>query len=43
MRDDVEIDVMRLVMAYTVANFASPEQRGRMLEVAFGGLAATAR
>jgi len=44
MRDDVDIDdVMRFVMAYTVVNFASPEQRGRMLEVAFDGLAATSR
>jgi AcrR family transcriptional regulator len=39
-RLDVDIDdVMRLVMAYTVVNFASPEQRDRMLGVAFDGLA----
>ena len=39
-RLDVNIDdVMRLVMAYTVVNFASPEQRDRMLGVAFDGLA----
>jgi AcrR family transcriptional regulator len=38
-RPDVDIDdVMRLVMAYTVVNFASPEQRDRMLGVAFDGL-----
>jgi AcrR family transcriptional regulator len=44
MRDDVDIDdVMRLVMAFTVVNFASPEQRDRMLGVAFDGLAAAAR
>lgn len=42
MRDDVDIDdIMRLVMAYTVVNFASAEQRDRMLAVAFDGLAAT--
>jgi AcrR family transcriptional regulator len=39
-RGDVDIDdVMRLVMAYTVVNFASAEQRDRMLAVAFDGLA----
>lgn len=43
-RDDVDIDdVMRLVMAYTTVNFASAEQRDRMLGVAFDGLAATSR
>jgi len=41
MRTDVDIDdVMRFAMAYTVVNFASAEQRDRMLEVAFDGLAA---
>jgi AcrR family transcriptional regulator len=40
MRSDVDIDdVMRFVMAYTLVNFASAEQRDRMLEVAFDGLA----
>jgi AcrR family transcriptional regulator len=40
-RGDVDIDdVMRMVMAYTVVNFASAEQRDRMLAVAFDGLAA---
>lgn len=41
LRTDVDIDdVMRFVMAYTLVNFASAEQRDRMLEVAFDGLAA---
>lgn len=40
MRTDVDIDdVMRLVMAYTLVNFASALQRDRMLQVAFDGLA----
>ena len=40
MRTDVDIDdVMRFVMAYTAVNFASPQQRDRMLAVAFDGLA----
>ena len=38
-RSDVDIDdVMRFVMAYTLVNFASAEQRDRMLEIAFDGL-----
>lgn len=41
MRDDIDIDdVMRFVMAYTLVNFASAQQRDRMLDVAFDGLAA---
>lgn len=39
LRADVDIDdVMRFVMAYTVVNFASAEQRDHMLAVAFDGL-----
>jgi hypothetical protein len=38
-RDDVDIDgVMRMIMAFATVNFSSPEQRDRMLEVAFDGL-----
>ncbi|MEV4538617.1 helix-turn-helix domain-containing protein [Asanoa sp. NPDC049518] len=43
MRTDVDIDdVMRFAMAYTTVNFASADQRDRMLAVAFDGLAAQA-
>jgi AcrR family transcriptional regulator len=40
LRDDVDIDdVMRMIMAFTVVNFASADQRDHMLNVAFDGLA----
>ena len=43
-RDDVDIDdVLRFAMAFTTVNFASPEQRDRMLEVAFDGLSGPRR
>jgi AcrR family transcriptional regulator len=39
-RTDVDIDgVLRFVMAYTLVNFASTEERDHMLGVAFDGLA----
>ncbi|MEW2513832.1 helix-turn-helix domain-containing protein [Streptomyces sp. NPDC046870] len=39
MRSDVNIDdVMRYAMAYTTVNFASAEQRDKMLQIAFDGL-----
>jgi AcrR family transcriptional regulator len=38
-RGDVTIDdVLRFAMAYTTVNFASDEQREKMLEIAFDGL-----
>jgi AcrR family transcriptional regulator len=41
-RRDVDIDdVMRMIMAFAAVNFVSPEQRDRMLNVAFDGLAKT--
>jgi AcrR family transcriptional regulator len=44
MRTDVDIDdVMRFVMAYTTVNFATGEQRDRMLDVAFDGLRGSPR
>ncbi|MFF3877386.1 TetR/AcrR family transcriptional regulator [Streptomyces sp. NPDC001978] len=44
MRADVDIDdVIRLVTAFTTVNFASADQRDRMLTVALDGLAATRR
>lgn len=42
-RRDVDIDdVMRMIMAFAVVNFVSADQRDRMLNVAFDGLAKTA-
>jgi hypothetical protein len=32
---------MRMIMAFAAVNFVSPEQRDRMLNVAFDGLAKT--
>jgi AcrR family transcriptional regulator len=43
-RDDVDIDgVLRMIMAFAAVNFSSPEQRDRMLEVAFDGLTRAAK
>ncbi|WP_307795347.1 TetR/AcrR family transcriptional regulator [Actinacidiphila acididurans] len=44
MRTDVDIDdLMRFVMGYTTVNFATPEQRDKMLQVAFDGLRSGSR